>query len=63
MSPLFFLEGTMRIRQLALAARELEPVVDDVREVFDLEVIFRDPGVAEFGITNALFAWATAFSR
>jgi hypothetical protein len=51
----------MRIRQLALAARELEPIVDDVCEVFDTEVIFRDPGVGEFGLVNALFLVGDCF--
>ncbi len=51
----------MRIRQLALAARELDPVVDDVCAVFDLEVTFRDPGVGEFGLVNALFRMGDCF--
>lgn len=51
----------MRIRQLALAARELDPVVEDLRAVFDLEVVFRDPGVGEFGLVNALFRMGDCF--
>jgi hypothetical protein len=46
----------MRLRQIALVARELEKVVDDVAGVLGLEVCYRDPGVEEFGLHNALFA-------
>jgi hypothetical protein len=51
----------MRIRQIALVARELEPVVADLCAVFDLEVSFRDPGVAEFGLHNAVMPVGDTF--
>jgi len=51
----------MRIRQVALVARELEPVVSDLCAVLGLEVGFRDPGVAEFGLTNAVLPLGTTF--
>jgi hypothetical protein len=51
----------MRIRQVALVARELEPVVEQLCAVFDLEVAFRDPGVAEFGLHNAVMAVGDTF--
>jgi Glyoxalase-like domain len=44
----------LRLRQIALVARQLEPVVDDLRAVLGLEVCYRDPGVADFGLENAL---------
>jgi hypothetical protein len=44
----------MRLRQVALVARELEPVVEDLCAVLGLEVCFRDPLVGEFGLHNAL---------
>ncbi len=44
----------MHIRQVALVARDLEPVVADLCAVFGLEVAFRDPGVGEFGLHNAV---------
>jgi len=44
----------MLVRQVALVARDLEPVVDDLCAVLGLEVGFRDPGVAEFGLRNAV---------
>jgi hypothetical protein len=44
----------IRLRQLVIVARELDPVVDAVCRTLDVEVCFRDPGVAEFGLVNAL---------
>jgi hypothetical protein len=46
----------IRLRQVALVARDLHPVVEDLAHAYDLEVCFTDPGVAEFGLTNALVA-------
>jgi len=51
----------LRLRQLALMTQELAPVVDDMREVFGLEVAFRDPAVATFGLENALFPVGNQF--
>lgn len=51
----------MRIRQIALVAHELEPVVDDLRAVLGLEVSFNDPGVAEFGLKNAVLPLGDQF--
>ena len=51
----------MRIRQVALVARELEPVVADLCAVLGIDVGFRDPGVAEFGLTNAVLPVGTTF--
>ena len=51
----------MHIRQVALVARELEPVVADLCTVLGLEVGFRDPGVAEFGLRNAVMPVGTTF--
>jgi len=44
----------IRLRQIALIADDLDPVVDELRDTFGLEVCFHDPGVAEFGARNAL---------
>lgn len=44
----------LRLRQIALIARELEPVLEDLRAVLGIEVGYRDPGVATFGLENAL---------
>jgi hypothetical protein len=51
----------LRIRQIALVARELEPVVDDLRTVLGLDEPFADPGVAEFGLNNAVLALGDQF--
>jgi hypothetical protein len=37
-----------------MIAPDLDPVVDQLFETFGLEVCFHDPGVAEFGLRNAL---------
>jgi hypothetical protein len=44
----------LRLRQIALVARELEPVLDDLRDVLGIEVAYRDPGVGRYGLENAL---------
>ncbi|ASK34078.1 hypothetical protein CEK62_06605 [Alcanivorax sp. N3-2A] len=51
----------VRLRQLCLVARDLEAVVDDLRDVFDLQVCHRDPEVAQFGLHNALLAVGSSF--
>ncbi len=45
----------MRLRQLALVAHDLAAAEAALVDAFDLEVAFRDPGVGEFGLHNALF--------
>ena len=44
-----------------LAARELEPVASRLREELGLGEPFHDPGVGEFGLTNAVFALGDQF--
>lgn len=44
----------IRLRQVAMIAPDLDPIVDQLRAAFGLEVCFHDPGVAEFGLRNAL---------
>jgi len=51
----------MRIRQIALVARELEPVVAALVDVFDIEVGYRDPGVGHFGLENAVMPVGDTF--
>lgn len=51
----------MRLRQLALVAHELEPLVDDLRAVLGLGEPFRDPGVSMFGLHNAVFTIGDTF--
>lgn len=52
---------SLRLRQIVLIANKLAPVVEDVREVFGLEVAFRDPAVATFGLENAVFPVGNQF--
>jgi hypothetical protein len=51
----------IRLRQVALVAAELEPTVEALCEALDLEVCFRDPGVAVFGLVNALMPVGDTF--
>src|SRR5215813_11402573 len=51
----------LRMRQICLVARQLAPVVDAFREVFGLEVCYRDPGVGKYGLENALFPIGDGF--
>ena len=51
----------LRLRQLVLIAREFAPVVDEIHEVFGLEVAYRDPEVAAFGLENAVFPVGNQF--
>jgi hypothetical protein len=51
----------LRMRQICLVARELEPVVSTFRDVFGLEVCHRDPGVGKYGLENALFPVGNSF--
>lgn len=51
----------LRLRQLCLVARTLEPVVDDLCAVFGVEVCHRDPEVGQFGLHNALLPFGNSF--
>jgi Glyoxalase-like domain len=51
----------LRLRQIALVAPELEPAVDELRALFGVEVCYRDPGVAHFGLVNALLPFGNQF--
>src|SRR5205807_2244770 len=53
--------GWIRLRQVALVARDLDAVVADLHAAFGLEVAFRDPGVATFGLQNAVLPVGTQF--
>ncbi len=51
----------LRLRQICLVARELEPVVADIEAILGLAVCYRDPGVGKYGLVNALFPIGTSF--
>jgi branched-chain amino acid transport system permease protein len=44
----------VRLKQVAIVAPLLQPVLDDLAAVFDLEVAFRDPMVEDWGLENAV---------
>lgn len=45
---------SFRLRQVALSAHEIDPVTDALCDVFGLSIGYRDPGVAVFGLVNAV---------
>lgn len=51
----------MRLRQVALVAKDLAPVADDLSAVLGVKVTYNDPGVGEFGLHNALWALDDTF--
>ncbi|HTU77627.1 MAG TPA: VOC family protein [Solirubrobacteraceae bacterium] len=51
----------MRLRQAVLVASQLEPVASALRAALGLGEPFRDPGVGEFGLENAVFAVGDCF--
>ena len=51
----------LRLRQIALIAPKLAPVLDEFRSVLGLEVCFVDPGVGHFGLENALLPLGNQF--
>ena len=51
----------LRLRQIALLARDLEKTVTDLSAVLGLEIAFRDPGVAAFGLVNAVLPVGDTF--
>jgi catechol 2,3-dioxygenase-like lactoylglutathione lyase family enzyme len=51
----------MRLRQIALVAKDLEPTVDALCDVLGIEVAFNDPGVEVFGLRNAVMPIGDTF--
>lgn len=51
----------IRLRQVALVARDLDRVVGALCDTLGLEVCFHDPGVGEFGLVNALMVVGDQF--
>lgn len=45
----------LRLRQIALVAENLSPIEQALADVLAVKVCYRDPGVAHFGLENALF--------
>src|SRR5487761_2749186 len=51
----------VRLRQAVLVASDLQPLVARLQEELGLDEPFRDPGVGEFGLANAVFAIGDCF--
>src|SRR4051812_32413012 len=51
----------LRLRQIALVARTLEPVERQLTAALATEVCYRDPGVGTYGLHNALWALGGTF--
>lgn len=51
----------LRLRQVCLVAEKLAPVEEAVCEILGVSVCYRDPGVARFGLENALFPIGNQF--
>jgi hypothetical protein len=51
----------VRLRQVALVARDLEAVIRDLHDALDLDVAYRDPAVEAFGLQNAVLPVGTQF--
>jgi hypothetical protein len=51
----------MRVRQVALVARDLEPVVEDLCAVLGVELVYRDTAIKVFGLHNAVLGIGDAF--
>ncbi len=49
------------IRQICLVAEKLQPVADDFKHIFGIEVCHIDPNVAIFGLENCLLPIGTNF--
>lgn len=51
----------LRLRQICLIARELDPAIEQLKGIFSLEVCFIDPAVGVFGLENSLLTIGNQF--
>ncbi|HEY2752256.1 VOC family protein [Phenylobacterium sp.] len=51
----------MRLRQIALVAKDLAAAENDIRAVLGLDYAYDDPGVGKFGLKNAVFPVGESF--
>lgn len=49
----------LRLRQICLAAPRIESLTEDICDIFKVAVCYRDPGVAKYGLVNALIPIGT----
>jgi hypothetical protein len=52
---------SIRLRQICLVAEKLGPVLEDFKAVLGLEVCYKDPDVAVFGLENSLMPVGSNF--
>ena len=52
---------SIRLRQICLVAERLAPVIEDFKAVLGVEVCFKDPEVAVFGLENSLMPVGSNF--
>jgi hypothetical protein len=55
------LEEPMRLRQIALVARDILPQEKLICDVFDVSMCYRDPGVGKYGLINALMPFGNTY--
>jgi hypothetical protein len=55
------MNGVLRLRQVVIAARDLDDTVQHLCQGLGLSVCFNDPSVAEFGLQNALLTVGDQF--
>jgi hypothetical protein len=51
----------LRLRQAVLVTENLEAAVADLEQIFGLAVAYQDPGVAQFGLVNAVLPVGSQF--
>ena len=51
----------LRLRQVCLVASDLEAQAARIASIFGLEICYRDPNVAKYGLENVLFPVGTSF--
>ena len=51
----------LRLRQVCLVAADLEREAARIAAIFGLEICYRDPNVARYGLANVLFPVGTSF--
>ena len=51
----------MRLRQIALVAKDLDAARQDIRAVLGLDWAYADPGVGKYGLHNAVFPIGSTF--
>ena len=51
----------MDLRQLVIVSNLRDPIVDNLCNLFDIKVSFNDPGVAHFGLENAVLPVGSDF--